>query len=63
MILSEDVSNENNLNKTKYEYEELDFSNKNIKESSLDFHSTFIKKEKSFMFVNFYTQIINIYKC
>ena len=64
MILLEDINNENtNLNKKKYEYKELDISNKNIKESSLEYHSTFMKKKKSFRVDNFYTQIINIFKC
>lgn len=62
-VLLEDISNENNTNKQNYEYKELDYSNKNMKESSLYFHSTFIKKENSFIVDNFYTQIINIFTC
>ena len=62
-VLLKDLSKENNINTNIYEYKELDYTNKNMKESSLEFHNAFIKKENSFVVNNFYTQNINIFTC
>ena len=47
----------------KSSYKKLDTSNKSKLQLNIEYHLNYLRREESFIVLNYFTQIINIFKC
>ena len=62
-VLLNDLSTENNFNKSNHTYKELSYKGKTKSEISREYHNNYVNKQSSAVIINFYFQIANTYIC